>query len=123
MKIVLVEDSAVIRKHVVALLETVPGVVMVGEAQSEHDALQLIPQQQPDVVILDVSLSPGSGFNVLKALRAAGNSAEIFVFTNQALEQYQKLSIQLGANGFYDKTTGIENMLNRIKAMAAGEAH
>ena len=123
MKIVVVEDSAVIRKHVIALLESVSGVSVVGEAASEQAALKLIPTVQADVVILDINLTPGNGFNVLKALRASGNTAEIFVFTNQTLEQYRQMSKTLGANGFYDKTRDIETMLNRIEAMSAGQAN
>lgn len=123
MKIVVVEDSAVIRKHVIALLESVSGVSVVGEAGSEQAALKLIPTLQADVVILDIHLTPGNGFNVLKALRASGNTAEIFVFTNQTLEHYRQLSKTLGATGFYDKTRDIETMLNRIEAMSAGQAN
>lgn len=123
MKIVVVEDSAVIRKHVIALLESVSGVSVVGEAGSEQAALKLIPTLQADVVILDINLTPGNGFNVLKALRASGNTAEIFVFTNQTLEHYRQLSKTLGATGFYDKTRDIETMLNRIEAMSAGQAN
>lgn len=123
MKIVVVEDSVVIRKHVIALLESVSGVSVVGEAGSEQAALKLIPTLQVDVVILDIHLTPGNGFNVLKALRASGNTAEIFVFTNQTLEHYRQLSKTLGATGFYDKTRDIETMLNRIEAMSAGQAN
>lgn len=117
MKIVVVEDSAIIRRHLIALLESLSSVEVVGEAESEHTALTMIPALQPDVVILDVNLSPGNGFNVLKELRASGNTAEIFVVTNQTHEQYRKQSMLLGANGFYDKSSGIENVLNRIKSL------
>lgn len=117
MKIVVVEDSAVIRKHLIALLESVSSVEVVGEAESEQSALEMIPAKAPDIVILDVNLSPGNGFNVLKELRASGNTAEIFVVTNQTHEQYRKQSMLLGANGFYDKSSGIENVLSRIKSL------
>lgn len=124
MKIVVVEDSAVIRKHFIALLEAVSNVKVVGEAESEQAALDMIPALQPDIVILDVNLSPGNGFNVLKQLRASGNTAEIFVVTNQTHEQYRKMSVSLGANGFYDKSNGIENVLARIKTLVgSGKAN
>lgn len=117
MKIVVVEDSAVIRKHLVALLLSIPGVSVIGEAESEHEAVEMILQLYPDVVILDVNLSPGSGFNVLKALGKAGSTSEIFMLTNQTHDQYRRLSMDLGATGFYDKSTGIENVLDKIRSM------
>jgi DNA-binding NarL/FixJ family response regulator len=117
MKIVVVEDSAVIRKHLVAALLAIPGVIILGEAESEQAALELIPRVSPEVVILDLSLSPGSGFNVLRGLRNIGNTAEVFVLTNQTHEQYRQLSEELGAAGFYDKSIGVEQILERIRAM------
>lgn len=120
MKIVVVEDSAVNRKHLIALLEMVEGIEVAGEAESEQAALKLIPRAQPDLVVLDIRLSPGNGFNVLKTLRASGNTTEILVVTNLIHEQYRKMSMRLGANGFYDKTNGIENMLNRIQSGFTG---
>lgn len=120
MKIVVVEDSAVNRKHLITLLEMVEGIEVAGEAESEQAALKLIPRAQPDLVVLDIRLSPGNGFNVLKTLRASGNTTEILVVTNLIHEQYRKMSMRLGANGFYDKTNGIENMLNRIQSGFTG---
>lgn len=120
MKIVVVEDSAVIRKHLITLLETVEGVEVAGEAESEQAALALIPDTQPDLVVLDIRLSPGNGLNVLRELRASGDATEILVVTNLMHEQYRKLSMRLGANGFYDKTYGIETMLNRIQSGCTG---
>ncbi len=117
MKIVVVEDSAVIRKHLVSLLLSIPGVSVIGEAESEHEAVEMILQLYPDVVMLDVNLSPGSGFNVLKALGKAGSTSEIFMLTNQTHDQYRRLSFELGATGFYDKSTGIENVLDKIRSM------
>lgn len=121
MKIVVVEDSAVIRKHLVALLEAISDVTVTGESESEQAALELIPQLAPDIVILDLNLSPGSGFNVLRGLRNIGNSAKIFVLTNQTHDRYRQKSMELGADGFYDKTMGLEEVLDRIKAMATGK--
>lgn len=117
MKIVVVEDSAVIRKHLVSLLLSIPGVSVIGEAESEHEAVEMILLLYPDVVMLDVNLSPGSGFNVLKALGKAGSTSEIFMLTNQTHDQYRRLSFELGATGFYDKSTGIENVLDKIRSM------
>lgn len=119
MKIVVVEDSAVIRKHLVALLQAIPDVTVSGESESEQGALELIPRLAPDIVILDLNLSPGSGFNVLRGLRNSGNSVKVFVLTNQTHDQYRQTSMELGADGFYDKTIGLEDVLVRIKAMAA----
>jgi DNA-binding NarL/FixJ family response regulator len=115
MRIVIVEDSAIIRAHLTTLLGTMTDVSIVGQAESEESALDVIEQTHPDLVILDLSLSPGSGFDVLKTLRATGNQCEVFVLTNQTLDHYRQMSIKLGANGFYDKNNGLENMLEKIK--------
>lgn len=115
MNIFIVEDSAQLRRHLVMVLEQLKNVVIVGEAASEQDALAMIPVCSPDLVTLDLSLSPGSGFAVLRGLRAAGCQSEVLVLTSQSHPTYERLCMLLGANGFYDKSSGLERMLDKIK--------
>lgn len=119
LRIVLVEDSEVIRAHLITLLIKLPGVQIAGQATSEEDAILLIAKEQPDVVILDLSLSPGSGLNVLQALRAAGNRCLVYVLSSQTIAQYRQRASALGADDFFDKSGGIKNMLAAIRERLA----
>lgn len=103
MKTVVVEDSQVIQDWLVAVLRDIPGVQVVGCAAGEPDALELIERTRPDLVILDLSLSPGHGFGVLKSLRAAGHRCKVLILTNQDIGAIGPIARELGADGVHDK--------------------
>lgn len=119
MRIVLVEDSEVIRAHLITLLSKLPGVQIAGQATSEEEANLLIANKQPDLVILDLSLSPGSGLNVLQSLRAAGNRCLVYVLSSQSIAQYRQRASAYGADEFFDKSGGIKDMLAAIRERLA----
>ena len=70
MRIVIVEDSPLLRDNLVRLLAAHPELCVVGSAAGEDDAFALIEAQRPDTVLLDLSLSEGSGIGLLRRVRA-----------------------------------------------------
>jgi DNA-binding NarL/FixJ family response regulator len=121
MTVVIVEDSDVVRELLRDHVCTLPGVQVIGEAVGAQEAIELIARTLPRVVLLDLSLSPGHGFNVLKAVRAAGNRCKVLVLTNQDIAPLRSLAEGLGADGLYDKVTGIAQVLAHIQAWSSVE--
>ncbi len=118
MNIFVVEDSQSIRRLLVRRLETLAGARVVGEANGEAQAQALISWLKPDTVLLDLSLADGgSGLNVLKQLRRTGYAGRVLVFTNQALEPYRQACAQAGADGFYDKASGLETLFDDLTSL------
>lgn len=123
MKIFVVEDSQSIRRLVVRRLEGLSGAQVVGEASGEAQALALINWLQPDTVLLDLSLAAGgSGMHVLTELRRGGFSGRVLVLTHQALDAYREACTAAGADGFYDKSSGLETLFDDLSGLIEAEA-
>ncbi|MBP8133923.1 MAG: EAL domain-containing protein [Zoogloea sp.] len=105
MNLVIVEDSELIRSQLIRLLARQPRVKVVGIATEEEEAVNLIVATQPDAILLDLALSPGSGVRVLERIREAGCGARVIVLTNNIGSALREACLKLGANGFFDKTT------------------
>lgn len=118
MNIFVVEDSPSIRRLLVRRLESFEGAQVVGEAEGEAQAIALIDWLRPDLVLLDLSLADGgSGLQVLTRLRRQGFAGRIFVLTHQALDPYRDACAEAGADGFYDKGSGIDNLFDDVEAL------
>ena len=69
MKVMIVDDSKILRQRIIDLILDIPGVEISAEAESSIEALDLIEKQKPDIMILDIRMPKGSGIEVLKNLQ------------------------------------------------------
>ena len=122
-RIFLVEDSIPVRERVADLLSSVEGVDTVGSAATANDAERAILAARPDAVLLDIRLAQGTGFDVLRALRAQAPQIEIYMLSNFATPAYRQMAATLGARGFFDKTNEIERLRQTMAARAAQSTH
>ena len=122
MEIYLVEDSSLVRARLAALLEEVPGVSLVGEADRAEAAIRGILALRPDAVLLDINLAEGTGFDVLRAVCREAPEIAFYMLSNFTADPYRELAERLGARGFFDKTTEIERMRETIARRAAAPA-
>jgi DNA-binding NarL/FixJ family response regulator len=118
MQVFLVEDSAAIRERVAAMLEATPNAELVGHAADAEGAIRDILAGTPDVVLLDISLAGGSGFDVLRAVRPQAPQIDFYVLSNVSAYPYRQLADTLGARGFFDKATEFERVRELIAARA-----
>lgn len=122
MDIFLVEDSSAIRRLLARRLEDMPGVRVVGEADSAPQAIALIDWLQPHTVLLDMTLLVGTGVDVLRALRAKGFKGRILMLTHHSMDAYRELCMKAGADGFYNKGTGLETLFGDLDELLQGES-
>lgn len=106
----IVDDSPVIRNRLVALLEDIPSVEIVGEADIAFEAIHSIRRLRPRVVVLDISMPGGSGMYVLETLKREKPSPVIIMLTNFATSDYRKRCLQLGADFFFDKSSEFDQL-------------
>ncbi len=99
-----VEDSPIVRKRLVALLDETPGVAIVGEADCPDDAVEGIRRTRPDWVVLDIQLIGGTGIDVLRRVRADVPKTGFIVLTHLGIAPYRRLAEAAGADYFLDKT-------------------
>ena len=119
LSVVIVEDSELIQKWLERLLAAVPGVTVVGLAAAEDEAIELIDRLRPGLVTLDVALSPGNGFNVLKALREKGHDCKAVMLTNQDIDGLRLVAQKYGADGLYDKNLDVATVVQQVRQWAA----
>ena len=122
-RVFLVEDSTLVRERMLKMLVSIQGVDAVGSACGARDAERAILAAQPDAVLLDIKLSQGSGFDVLRSLRKHAPHIEIYMLSNFAAEPYRQRAASLGARGFYDKSTEIESLRRALAERVAQSTH
>jgi len=108
-----------VRERLAAMVEGVPGARVVGHAAQACEAVSAILASQADLVVLDLRLADGSGFDVLRALHEAAPAIEVYMLSNFATEPYRRLAARLGARGFFDKSSEFERVRDVVAARAA----
>ncbi len=114
MNLVIVEDSELIRNHLLEMIATQPRIHVIGVATEEEAAISLILTTSPDAVLLDLSLSPGSGVRVLSRVRSAGCAARVLVLTNNIEPALRNACVGLGVAGFFDKSFEAEQCIQQL---------
>jgi DNA-binding NarL/FixJ family response regulator len=118
MQIFIVEDSAAIRERLVEMLGAVPGAQLAGAAASADAAIHEILACRPDLVLCDLHLAEGSGFDVLRAVRPQAPEVDFYMLSNFAADPYRNLAGKLGARAFFDKSREFE----RVRELVAQRA-
>jgi DNA-binding NarL/FixJ family response regulator len=119
MEVFLVEDSQLVRERLESLLAEVPGATIVGHATRATDAIRDILATQPDLVVLDVQLAEGSGFDVLRALHAQAPQLEVVMLTNYSADPYRQIARRFGARALFDKAREFERVRDLVASHAA----
>jgi CheY-like chemotaxis protein len=120
LQVYVVEDSDIIRRLLTSAIESAGGELM-GAADNAQQAIHQLQELKPHLILIDLVLTSGSGFEVLEALRTGGaaRGAVGVVFTNHATTEDRERSFLLGASYFFDKSTQGHQALELINKMAA----
>jgi two-component system nitrate/nitrite response regulator NarL len=120
-KIVLVDDHAVIRAGLRLLIEARRDMKVVGEAANADDAVAVAAREQPDIILLDLNLEGDSGLDCLPRLLAAAHRARVLVLTGVDDFEMHRQAARLGARGLVHKAKAAEVILKAIERVHAGE--
>ena len=116
MRVVVVDDSQVVRRQVVELLKERKGIAVVGEAGDLPDGLRIVKETKPDFVVLDLNLPSGSGFRMVTDLKTEGLAPKVIVLTNYSDESFRRHAEYLGVHSFLDKSNEFERIADVIEA-------
>ena len=118
----IVEDSPVIRDSLIATLEELVSVKVVGTAEDEAGAVQwMLQSQQPvDLMIIDIFLKSGSGLGVLRAAGALPQSVKRVVLSNYATVDMRRKCLALGAHRVFDKSNDIDALIDYCCQLSGG---
>lgn len=120
----IVEDSPVIRENLIATLEELVPIELLGCADDEAGALHWLarPSRPPELVIIDIFLKGGSGLGVLRAAAKGLPKRTLIVLSNYATPDMRRKCLELGAGRVFDKSNEIDALILYCRALAAGEA-
>jgi two-component system invasion response regulator UvrY len=118
-KILLVDDHAVVRAGVRRLLATEAGISIL-EAESSQDALEMWRSKQPDLVILDLNLTDSSGLELLRRLVKLDKAVKILVLSMHSEPVYAARAMQAGARGYVSKSAGAEEFVIAVRQVGQG---
>ena len=104
MKVLIVDDSAIVQERLMSMFDDQKGIQIVGQAQNGIEALKFIKQHKPHAVILDIRMPGGNGINVLQHIKKIDPSIKVIMFTNYPYSQYRIKCLESGADYFLDKS-------------------
>jgi len=119
-KILIVDDHAVVRSGLRTILETEPDIEVVGEAGDGHAALELAQELLPDVVLMDINMGDWDGVTATRRVRNYVPSARVIVLTNYDEDDLVFSSIRAGASGYLLKEVTATQLTNSIRTVADG---
>ncbi len=120
-RVLIVDDHPMVRDTIRAGCEDRPGLEIVGEAGTGGEALEALERLRPDLVVLDLILPGTDGFEVLRELRSRDTGVRVLVLSNRDDGEAVFESMRLGANGYLEKTTSLDALLDAMEAIGRGE--
>jgi len=120
-RVLVVDDHAIIRKGVKAVLDLVPDIDLVGEAENGKQALKIDLDLQPDVILMDLMMPEMDGIACIREIKAQRPEARILVLTNFAGEDMIFPAIKAGAMGYHLKDSSPEALAEAIREVFRGE--
>jgi two-component system invasion response regulator UvrY len=119
-RVLLVDDHAVVREGYRRLLEAAPGIRVVAEAASGEDAYASFIAESPDVVVMDITLPGISGFEALRRIRGRQPTARVLMFSMHDDPVFVLRALECGAQGYLTKASAPDMMVEAVQALAAG---
>jgi NarL family two-component system response regulator LiaR len=121
-KLVIVDDHRVVRSGVKALIETEPGLEVIGEAGDGREAVTKVKAQQPDVVLMDLVMPEMDGVEATRELTKLSPAPEILILTSFSEEERIIQAIKAGASGYLIKDASPDELVQAIEDVYNGES-
>lgn len=117
LRIIVADDSVMLRQRLVSMLSELVGVEVVGEAQDAAETLAALRAFRPDVLTLDIQMFGGSGLDVLRQIKNEPRAPVVLILTNQISPPYRRMCLAAGADFFLDKATESKKVLEIVQQM------
>lgn len=117
MKVLVVDDSRIIRDRLVNLLSLIQGVEAVAQAENAQNAISTYQTFRPEVLILDIRMHGTNGIDVLKEIKSKEDAPKVIMLTNFPYPQYREKCMEEGADFFLDKSTEFDEIGEIIRNM------
>ena len=118
MKLLIADDSEFIRETLVKLLKPVKYIETIYMAKDVKEGIELVTKLKPDVVILDIRMPKGQGFDVLDEAKKLNPAPVVIILTNYTIDQYKQKAFSKGADYFFDKSAEFEKVVEVIEELS-----
>lgn len=122
LRVMLVDDHEIVRRGIRAVLEANDDVVVVAEAASASQAVDIALRSRPDLIVMDIRLAEGSGIEATREIRTHIHDIQVLMLTSFADDEALIASIMAGAAGYVLKQVKGDDLLKAIRAVAAGQS-
>lgn len=123
LRVMVVDDHAVVRQGIRAVLEGAEGLEVVAEAGDGTEALRLVGETKPDVVVLDVNMPEPDGLEVTRILREDGQDCRILILSMHDNPEYVLEALRAGADGYMLKDAGPSELRSAVAAVGEGREY
>ncbi|SNR90513.1 two component transcriptional regulator, LuxR family [Geodermatophilus saharensis] len=121
-RVLVVDDQRLVREGLTALLELVDDLELVGVAEDGAQALELVADRQPDVVLMDLRMPVVDGVEATRRIRRDHPGVEVVVLTTHADDESVLAALRAGARGYLTKDAGMAEISRAVAAADAGQA-
>jgi two-component system, NarL family, response regulator NreC len=122
-KVVLVDDHAVVRAGLKAVLGSAKDIQVIGEGTNGKEAISLAQRLDPDVIVMDLSMGEMDGVDATKELVGSKARARILILTMHAEDSYLVPLLEAGAKGYLVKSAADRELIDAVRAVAAGDVY
>jgi DNA-binding NarL/FixJ family response regulator len=122
-KVALIDDHAVVRAGLKAVLGSAKDIQVIGEGSNGKDAIALAERLDPDVIIMDLSMGEMDGATATRELVAKGVRSKILILTMHAEDSYLVALLEAGASGYLVKSAADRELIDAVRAVAAGDVY
>lgn len=122
-KVLLVDDHAVVRAGYRHLLQSAPDIQVIAEAASGEEAYRQYGEIQPDVTVMDISMPGMGGLEALRRIRTRHTNARVLIFTMHDDAVFPSRALEAGARGYLSKSSAPEALVEAVRAIAAGRRY
>jgi DNA-binding NarL/FixJ family response regulator len=120
--VVIADDQALVRSGLRMILDAQPDINVVGEAADGREAVSLVRESEPNVVLMDIRMPEIDGIGATRLLTRRGVATRILVLTTFDLDEYVYEALRAGASGFLLKDVATEDLVAAVRTVARGDA-
>jgi DNA-binding NarL/FixJ family response regulator len=121
-RVVLADDQELVREGLRMMLDADPGIEVVAEAGNGNEALRLVRELDPDVLVIDIRMPELDGLEATARVAATGSRARVLVVTTFDLDEYVYRALKAGASGFLLKDATREQLVHAVRTIAGGDS-
>lgn len=115
MKVAIVDDSILFRRSLVKLLHQLDDTMRIAEAVNVPEGIRMAKEFGPDIIIIDIRMPGGSGFDVLKAVKKLKQPPVTIVMSKYSTKKFREEAVESGADHFFDKSMEFEKVIEIIE--------